>query len=96
MIYYKSGRFLGSPAKQVLSPGGVTELEFGDGKVRQRVRAEDVPFQTKGVSAERAGSSLGTKFPLRGVDDEAVGTLCSARRKLVPFPSTGLPWGFGG
>lgn len=96
MIYYKSGRFLGSPARQVLSPGGVTELEFGDGKVRQRVRAEDVPFQTKGVSAERAGSSLGTKFPLRGVDDEAAGTLCSAWRKLVPFPSTGLPWGFGG
>ena len=29
------------PARQELSPQGVTELKFGDGKVGQRVRAGD-------------------------------------------------------
>lgn len=63
-------------------------MEFGGGKVGQRVRAGDVPC--KGVPEEPAGSSFGTKLPLRGVDGEAAESLCSAGRKPVPFPSTGL------
>lgn len=63
-------------------------MKFGGGKVGQRVRAEDAPC--KGVPAEPAGSSFGTKFPLRGVDAEAAKSLRSAGRKPVPFLSAGL------
>lgn len=85
-VYYKTGCFLGSPARQTLSPGGVTELKFGVGKVGPRVRAGDVPFQTKGVPAEPTGSSIGAKFPLRGVDAEAAGTLfCREETGSLPF-----------